>query len=41
MGQKTHPLGFRLGITQEHLRGMLILINMPMSYKRMIKSELI
>jgi hypothetical protein len=41
MGQKTHPLGFRLGITQEHKCGMLILINMPMSYKRMIKSELI
>jgi hypothetical protein len=30
MGQKTHPLGFRLGITQEHKStGMLILINMP------------
>jgi hypothetical protein len=42
MGQKTHPLGFRLGITQEHKsNGMLILINMPIFYKKMIKFELI
>ena len=28
MGQKTHPLGFRLGITQDHQRrGMQILNN--------------
>jgi small subunit ribosomal protein S3 len=42
MGQKTHPLGFRLGITQEHKSTWYANFNnMPMSYKRMIKSELI
>jgi hypothetical protein len=40
MGQKTHPLGFRLGITQEH-KSTWYFNNNIMSYKRMIKSELI
>jgi small subunit ribosomal protein S3 len=42
MGQKTHPLGFRLGITQEHKSTWYANFNQyAMSYKRMIKSELI
>jgi small subunit ribosomal protein S3 len=38
MGQKTHPLGFRLGITQEHKSTWYANFNQYVSYKRMIRT---
>lgn len=38
MGQKTHPLGFRLGIIQNHKSTWYANFkNIRISYKRMIK----
>jgi small subunit ribosomal protein S3 len=40
MGQKTHPLGFRLGITQEHKSTWYANFNQYANIlKRMIKFE--
>jgi ribosomal protein S3 len=42
MGQKTHPLGFRLGITQEHKSTWYANFNQYANIlKKMIKFELI
>jgi small subunit ribosomal protein S3 len=41
MGQKTHPLGFRLGITQEHKSTWYANFNQYANVQeRMIKSNL-